>query len=167
MGNIRYVDADHLPFPKSCRRCGSRENCVDFGVDFHEEDLPASIARRGAIIFCISCFDEAVRSTGLYIKIEDIPEPEEPEKDLSVEAYKELVRRARLIANDLNNILDDSYLNDVPVGDIDVDVLVADSEDSIKDNGKVSVSKGNVSKSKSADEPTSDGDFGLGVILGG
>lgn len=111
MGDVRVAPRGELPYPYGCSRCGSYDRaCVDLGLNFQEEDLPNG--RTGAILLCTECTSEVIdvfiKTFGKYIKVTDIPVVT-PDPD--AEYYKEILRRGRIMVNDLHNILDDSMLS--------------------------------------------------------
>lgn len=115
MPSIKRTSKDELPFPYKCTRCGNQRDCMDLGININETRFSK---RSGAILLCMSCFDEIVHVSGDYIRKDSIPVDN---RDEEIGEYVERLRRARLVLNDLSGILDDSSF--VTSSSVDIPVL--------------------------------------------
>lgn len=112
---MQRVPGSALPYPGSCRGCGSStRDCIDLGFDI-DDDPTAPVDRligRNAALLCVECFRQCAKLMDFVPasnRVVLIPSGE----------YEEILRRARLAANELTDILNVTVDIDNPQLDYD------------------------------------------------
>lgn len=98
---MMLVAGSELPYPGSCRGCGAAtRDCIDLGFDIEDDPLAPEgrIIGRNAALLCVECFRQCAKLLNFVPadnRVVLIPSGE----------YEEILRKARLAANELTDIL--------------------------------------------------------------
>jgi hypothetical protein len=112
---MQLVSGAALPYPGSCRGCGSAtRDCIDLGFDIDDDPTAVEdrLIGRNAALLCVECFRQCAKLMDFVPatnRVVLIPSGE----------YEEILRKARLAANELTDILNITVDLDNPQLDYD------------------------------------------------